>query len=78
MATCDAEALLAQAAANGFTKLSEADAWSVLITLAQDWEGGSDNAATLLAAAAQNEYLFLSDSSVWDCICQKACDIANP
>ena len=78
MATCDAETLLASAATNGFTKLSTGDAWSVLVTLAQDWEGGSDTAAQLLASAATNEYLFLSDGSVWDCICQKACDIANP
>jgi len=78
MAVCDAEALLLSASNNGFTKLSEGDAWSVLIALAQDWEGGSDTAAQLLAAAATNEYLFLSDGSIWDCICQKACDIANP
>jgi hypothetical protein len=78
MAVCDAEALLASASENGFTKLSTGDAMSVLVTLAQDWEGGSDSAATLLAAAALNEYLFLSNGSIWDCLCQKACDIANP
>jgi len=78
MATCDAETLLAAAAANRFTELSETDAWSVLVALAQRWESGSDTAAQLLASAATNEYLFLSDGSVWDCICQKACDIANP
>jgi hypothetical protein len=77
MATCDAETLLASAATNGFTKLSYGDALSVLVTLAQDWEGGSDTAATLLAAAAQNEYLFLNDASIWDCICQKLCDISS-
>ena len=78
MAECNAETLLASASANKFTVISDKDAMSVLITLAQTWQGGSESAATLLASAAQNEYLFLNDGSIWDCICQKACDIANP
>jgi hypothetical protein len=78
MAAGDAQTLLNDSSANGFTKLSEGDAYSVLLVLAQTWEGGSDSAATLLADAATNEYLFLSHGSVLDCICQKACDIANP
>lgn len=78
MATCNSQTLLDSAATNGFTKLSESDAYAVLLALAQDWQGGSDTAATLLANAATNEYLFLSDSNIWDCMCQKLCDIANP
>ena len=77
MATCNAETLLASAGTNGFTKLSVSDAWSVMLVLAQTWEGGSDSAATLLASAATNEYLFLSDGSIMDCLCQKACDISG-
>lgn len=77
MATCDAESLLSSAAGNGFTKLSEEACLTVALALAQDWEGGSDTAATLLASAATNEYLFLSDGALMDCVCQKACDISG-
>jgi hypothetical protein len=77
MATCDAETLLASASANGFTKLSEEQCWLVALALAQDWEGGSDTAATILASAASNDILFLSDGNLWDCLCQKLCDISS-
>lgn len=75
MATCDPDTLLSSAVGNYFTNLNPRACLLASVVLAQEYEGGTDSAATLLSGAAGSNEQQLNETQLWGCILEVLCTI---